>query len=417
MCLGFANGFGFNVGKPQFLVKEKEYFNAGSCFLVWLIYNSTLSSSKIETRGTRKLRNSYHICLYNDRRKWTPFECIFWSCVCRMFGHSQPTMNIFSEGSRLKNHYRYSPQQIRNNFGVSACVSEKMLGCLAKVTRPFAGGSITLPKFISMPTNEKERWCDVCLLSNAKQEFSGLTPFITNAIRLACLLSVWNRAYFFFLCSAYVQYGKLYACMHKNIPLGFLCWYTDGVTLLRERNNIYNIRAFSGIMKHTNSHTHTRTNTALKYTPNLHAPQKYAHGASYTKQYESNRSILCVPVCVQLFDRMRLYACAFAKCEEQISRRRRVKITMPMTKEMKLYFAWSWQHHRVWVCTGKAFKYTASTTTGEFRVAGRFPFLCGFFLFCVWGCEPESTATASTFLLHYNLPHSGAKPLMQTTAS
>lgn len=34
-----------------------------------------------------------------------------------------------------------------------------MLGCLAKVTHPLAGGSITLPKFISMPRNEKERWC------------------------------------------------------------------------------------------------------------------------------------------------------------------------------------------------------------------------------------------------------------------
>lgn len=30
-CLGFANGFGFNAGKPQVLVKEEEeYFHSSS---------------------------------------------------------------------------------------------------------------------------------------------------------------------------------------------------------------------------------------------------------------------------------------------------------------------------------------------------------------------------------------------------
>lgn len=243
----------------KFWVKEEEeeYFHSSSTV------RKNVGSNAVRHLQAPKLKQEewvsyiwHHICC--TMMMMIVVECehflyafwVFGSHSACMYGRSQPTMNIFSKGSRLKNHYRYSPQQIRNNFG--ACVSEKMLGCLAKVTHPFAGG-ITLPKFISMPTNEKERWC----VSAEQCKPSISRPYSLHyCCRLACLLSVWIRAYFFFLYSAYVQHGKLYACMHKNIPLGFP-FGTDGVTLLRERNNIYNIRAFSASWS-THSHTQSK---------------------------------------------------------------------------------------------------------------------------------------------------------------
>lgn len=143
-------------------------------------------------------------------------EHLMWEFAATNACLVQPTMNIFSKGSRLKNHYRYSPQWICHKFFFQVWVWERHQHHLAQNL-----------------CQQHDRWC-VCLC-NRNKNISTLLPSLmpVQAFSLAPMLSIRNWAYFLTVTSRYVQNSNIFMRVCTKTSLGvslFTAWWSDFIT-------------------------------------------------------------------------------------------------------------------------------------------------------------------------------------------